>query len=954
MARTLNVEIVGDAKGVNRAFGQVGAAARGMSSKVAAAGRIAATAIAGIGVAAVGVAAKGLSEFNDFSKGMSEVFTLLPGISGEAMDKMSDQVKAFSSEFGVLTDDAIPALYQAISAGVPPDNVFEFLEVAQKAAKGGVTELETAVDGISSVVNAYGSDVISATQASDLMFIALKLGKTDFDQLSRSLFNVIPTAASLGIEFGEVTAGLAALTAQGVPTTVATTQLRQMFVELGKAGGETANLFEDLAGQSFPEFIASGGGVSDALRLLAQHADESGIRIADLFGSVEAGAAAAALASGDFEAFQAAIDAMGESAGATDAAFQVMDGTMQSTIDKLKAKLEVLFIEIGEQLAPIALAALELLEAAFPKIIAAAAAVKDWIVGNWPAVRDTILDVYEAVEGFVTSVWPTVESATIAVFDGVRTWVDANWPAVRDKVLETYSDVESWVEQNWPKVRDDTIAAFDEARTWVESNWPAFRDQAVSVYQQTVDKIGEASDEFKIIWDRVWPELVPTALGALRAVQIGGSAIGAAMLLFWDSWGAELNQIWKRWWDDLPDIVTGSLLVVLSTFQMFFGFVTLDWNLFWTGLKNQFEGLWTVISTVLVNAFLSMVDIFQGLQNAVNTVMEGIKTGVVTAWSSIPGLLDGATMLIQKGVDLMIGLKNGIETGFTEVTAWFIALPVRITDFFSSASDWLISNGKAVIGGLASGIVLGAVEIWEWFGGVEDRIVAVFDGARGWLVEAGKEIVRGIWDGVSSMSSWLTDKIGGFVGGMVNSVLGTLGIKSPSTVFRGIGINIMKGLALGIEEWVPKVIAAVENAMQAVTAAATPTGTATLGTPDLGAPVINADGTIRGYSLSPSGTAKMAQFYPGTVVHGNSGFGGLAEGGLVKARPGGLFTRIAEGGQDEAVIPLHRLEAMMGGRGTVINIANLTLPNVHDPESLIRDLQAWSRRNGPLPFNTAA
>lgn len=60
------------------------------------------------------------------------------------------------------------------------------------AAVGGVTELETAVDGITSVVNAYGDDVLSAAEASDLMFTAVKLGKTDFTQLSASLFNVIP------------------------------------------------------------------------------------------------------------------------------------------------------------------------------------------------------------------------------------------------------------------------------------------------------------------------------------------------------------------------------------------------------------------------------------------------------------------------------------------------------------------------------------------------------------------------------------------------------------------------------------------------------------------------------------------------------------------------------------------------------------------------------------------
>ena len=67
---------------------------------------------------------------------------------------------------------------------MPPDNVIDFMRTATEASIGGVTDLETAVDGITSVVNAYGEEAISASKASDLMFTAVKLGKTDFTQLS--------------------------------------------------------------------------------------------------------------------------------------------------------------------------------------------------------------------------------------------------------------------------------------------------------------------------------------------------------------------------------------------------------------------------------------------------------------------------------------------------------------------------------------------------------------------------------------------------------------------------------------------------------------------------------------------------------------------------------------------------------------------------------------------------
>lgn len=138
-------------------------------------------AFAGLATVAIGsavaIGTQSLKEFAKFETGMNEVFTLLPGITKDSMDAMGEEVKKFSKDFTVLPEKVVPALYQSLSAGVPKDNVFEFLEIANKAAVGGVTDLDTAVNGITSVINAYGTDVLSAAQASDQMFTAVRLGK---------------------------------------------------------------------------------------------------------------------------------------------------------------------------------------------------------------------------------------------------------------------------------------------------------------------------------------------------------------------------------------------------------------------------------------------------------------------------------------------------------------------------------------------------------------------------------------------------------------------------------------------------------------------------------------------------------------------------------------------------------------------------------------------------------
>lgn len=342
------------------------------------------------GFAALGGAAVlATNTFGNFQQSMNEVFTLLPGISQSAMDGMMGNVKAFATEFRVLPENVVPALYQSLSAGVPSDNVFEFIKIAQKAAMGGVTDLETAVDGITSVVNAYGAEMIDAAKASDIMFTAVKLGKTDFGQLSGSLFNVIPTAASLGVAFEDIGAGMARLTAQGTPTSVATTQLRALMVEAAKDGSKLSDTIFKLSGKSFAGLVAEGKNVGEILQMVRESMPDNDFR--NLFSSVEASGAALGITGSQFEAFNEALAEMKNSTGATDAAFKTMDTGINRFKDGIKSFVSVAQLELGGRLAP---------------IVEKAAG---WFEGMLPAAMDSFTNILDGVFGFVDKVMGAFE-----------------------------------------------------------------------------------------------------------------------------------------------------------------------------------------------------------------------------------------------------------------------------------------------------------------------------------------------------------------------------------------------------------------------------------------------------------------------------------------------------------------------------------------------------------------
>jgi TP901 family phage tail tape measure protein len=453
-------------------------------------GPMAALGVAGAGAAVAKFGMDSFTAFASFEKQMNEVFSLMPGISQESMGQMTEQVKAFSREFGTLPSEVVPALYESLSAGIPAENVFSFLEVAQKTATGGVTELNTAVDALTSVVNSFGADTITAADASDIMFQTVKIGKTTVDELAASLYNVNPVAAALGVGFDQVGAALAAMTSQGVPTAQATTQLRQLFIELSDSSSKLAGTFQTLSGQSFQQFIAGGGNVQQALQILEQHAASTGVGIQDLFSSVEAGGAALALTGQGTEAFSNALGQMENRAGSTEAAFTQMQSGVSADIDRMKANFATLQLDVGEKLAGVAVA---IMDANLGQRLADSFAA-DVVLGVWDTIKsgidEKIAGIQSAIEAFRTvaeAVWPPIQAAATAAWSAIESAVSGTISTIQGAV-QAFQTAASAI---WPPIQSAAQSAFSAIQSAVTGAMSA-AEGAVSAFQGVLSTLGGA------------------------------------------------------------------------------------------------------------------------------------------------------------------------------------------------------------------------------------------------------------------------------------------------------------------------------------------------------------------------------------------------------------------------------------------------------------------------------
>ncbi len=355
-------------------------------------GLIAAVALAATGAAAIKMA-------SSFETAFAEVGTLFEAPK-EQIDELRSDVLDLSKTMGIDAVEATKSLYQAISAGVAPAEAVAFLAKNVELAVGGVTDLETAVDLTTTVMNAWQLESSELTRVMDVMFATVQEGKTTVGELGASMFNVAPIAASAGVSIEEVSAALAALTAQGVPTSEATTQLRQAIVSLVAPGRRQVKIATEM-GIVLNEQTLRTKGLGAALGDLIKQTDGDKESLKRLLGSIEAVNAALIIGGTGAADYAENLDIATNAAGLTKDAFEEMNETFGRQVSILTNQLKGILIEIGLDVLPLLTDAVtklaEWVGEELPKVIDSA---KEKF-SEWIAVIQEVDDVLRDMFNFV-------------------------------------------------------------------------------------------------------------------------------------------------------------------------------------------------------------------------------------------------------------------------------------------------------------------------------------------------------------------------------------------------------------------------------------------------------------------------------------------------------------------------------------------------------------------------
>lgn len=223
-----------------------------------------------------------------------------------------------------------------------------------------------------------------------------------------------------------------------------------------------------------------------------------------------------------------------------------------------------------------------------------------------------------------------------------------------------------------------------------------------------------------------------------------------------------------------------------------------------------------MVNTLLDGLVANLAPILSGAVDVVFTLVDGIvanldpimQAAVTLIVVLVGALADNIDKVIDAAFTLVDSLVNALlrDDNLSKIINSAIKIVIELSAGLLANAPKLITAAVQLIGGLVKGL-------WDNRGLVVDAIKkvgrAMIDGLKNLFgihspstvfAGIGKNLLEGLWNGIQNMRDWLIRKIRSLGSAVTDALKSVLGIHSPSTVFRDqIGKNMALGVGVGFE-----------------------------------------------------------------------------------------------------------------------------------------------------------
>lgn len=740
------------------------------------------TAVLGMGAATVGAGGLLVKFGSDLQDALMPVGTLV-GEDTKLFAEMSESMKDMMANSPRSADDIGMAAYETLGSGVAhtADELENVMLWTTRLADAGLGSLSESTDLVTSAMNAFAQENLSAKDAAELLFGAISIGKGTTATMAEGFGSIAPLAASAGISFHDLMAATATLTTTGMSASTAYASLKGVMTNVLQPSEKARDMAESL-GISFDGASLAAMGLPAFLDQIAVAAGGDATVMSALFGDVKALSGAMALTGPLADAFATTLDNIGTS-GMTlaDRAKEVQDNwSYQFGVMKNKA---ILFAsEIG----------LQLIDWLQPRL----ANFRDWIVNNWPAISDVIQQVWDKVRSAFDAILPvltdvldggkrmisdladafdTSEGTILKVIGGIAAalvGLAIAWnlgPGIIVLAIVGLVAGFLWAYNNVEWFHDGVVAFFSGIRVavnflidWWNDNWPTISATVITVWDAIVTYTQTAI--------AIYTAIIQTIITIVQTVIDG-------IMFLWDNFGAEAIDVITSAFNLIVQVVQTAVDVIYNIVSFFINIFQGDWRAAWQDVLDIFSSVWDLIIAAIdygIQIITLAWDVFViGIKAAWDGLWMGIKAIFDLQWAIITGAIDLGLKAIT---DLMNAAWAGIQ--FVAGLAWS-AIQTAITTPLSAAA-WIVGiilNGiQAAINGVWAGIQWITGIVWEAIKQAVIQPIGVAAYIVGVIIDGIKNTVMAVWDTIRYITVVIWESIKSAVANGINAIQWMIGV----------------------------------------------------------------------------------------------------------------------------------------------------------------------------------